>query len=328
MDAIAGLLDGPRARRAFLLRCTLEPPWALRIEDEAPLSLVAMLRGDACFVPDHGEPVWLGTGDVALIRGPDHYVFCDEPATPPQAIIQPDQRCTTPDGQEVGDMRSFGVRRWGNSPNGPTEILTGTYNLEGEVSRRLLDALPLRVVLRADEWQTPVLGLLADEMTRDEIGQDAVLDRLLDLLLVGAVRVHFTRRAADAPGWFRAQGDPVVSGALRLIQDNPAEAWTLARLARETHVSRATLARRFTEIVGQPPIEFLTEWRLALAADLILDPTETIASVAAKVGYRSPYALSSAFKRVRGVRPGQYRVGNQRSVPGSPSRAPVESARR
>jgi AraC-like DNA-binding protein len=307
MDAIAGLLDGPRARRAFLLRCTMDPPWSLGIEDEAPLSLVAVLRGRAWFVPERAEPVLVGTGDVALIRGPDHYVFCDHPATLPQAIIHPDQRCTTADGQEVEQMRSFGVRRWGNSPDGSTEVLTGTYNLEGEVSRRLLEALPARVVMRADEWETPLLGLLADEMLRDEIGQDAVLDRLLDLLLVAAVRAHLTRAAADAPGWFRAQSDPVVSQAVRLLQDDPAEAWTLASLARETHVSRATLARRFSEVVGQPPMEFLTEWRLALAADLLLDQSETIASVAQKVGYGSAYALSAAFKRVRGVRPGQHR---------------------
>src|SRR5215831_1490166 len=304
---VAGLLDGPRARRAFLLRCTLDPPWSLRIEDEAPLSVVAMLHGSAWYVPDRGEPISVGAGDVALVRGPDHYTFADEPATEPHVIIHPDQRCTTPEGEEVGLMRSFGVRRWGNSPDGSTEILTGTYNLEGEVSRRLLDALPPRRVLRADEWQTPFLGLLAQEMLRDEVGQDAVLDRLLDLLLVEAVRAHFTRAAADAPGWFRAQSDPVVSRALRLMQDNPAEPWTPDSLARELHVSRATLARRFTDVVGQPPMEFLTEWRLALAADLILDPTETIGSVAQKVGYGSGYALSTAFKRVRGVRPGQYR---------------------
>jgi len=322
MDAIAGLLDGPRAHRAFLLRCTLDPPWAIRIEDEAPLSVVALLRGSAWFLPDDDEPRSLGAGDVALVRGPEHYVFADEPETPRQAIIHPDQRCTTPEGEELAQMRAFGVRRWGNTLDGSTEILTGTYNLEGEVSRRLLEALPARVVLRADEWQTPLLGILANEMVRDEIGQDAVLDRLLDLLLVEAVRAHFTLNEADAPGWFRARGDPVVSRSLRLMQDDPAVAWSLASLARETHVSRATLARRFTDVVGQPPMEYLTEWRLALAADLLLDPTETIASVAAKVGYRSPYALSAAFQRVRGVRPGRHRQAErQRIASGSPARA-------
>ena len=223
MDAIAGLLDGPRARRAFLLRCTMDPPWALHIRDEAPLTLVAMLRGRACFVLDGHEPQWLDHGDVAILRGPEHYLFADDPATPPQAIIHPDQRCTTPDGQEIPQMRSFGVRRWGNAPDGATEVLTGTYNVEGEVSRRLLDALPPHLVLRRDEWQTPVLGLLAAEMPRDELGQDAVLDRLLDLLLIDAVRTHFARTEQTAPGWYRAQRDPVVAQAMRLLQESPAQ---------------------------------------------------------------------------------------------------------
>jgi AraC-like DNA-binding protein len=321
VDVVAGLLDGPRARRAFLLRCTMDPPWALRIQDEAPLSLVAMLRGSAWFVPDEGDPAALGAGDVALVRGPGHYLFCDDPKTPPQAIIHPNQRCTTPDGAEVTPMRSFGVRRWGNALDGSTEILTGTYNAEGEVSRRLLDALPSCLLLRAGEWETPLLGLLADEMLREEVGQDAVLDRLLDLLLVAALRAHFTRTAPDGPGWFRATTDPVVRRAMRLMQDNPAEAWTLASLARATNVSRATLARRFSELVGQPPMQFLTEWRLALAADLILDPAQTIASVASQVGYGSPYALSAAFKRVRGVGPRQHRSAEQ-------ARTTLESSRR
>ncbi len=314
MDAIAGLLDGPRARRAFLLRCTMDPPWALHIRDEAPLTLVAVLRGQACFVVDGGEPSRLDHGDVAILLGPDHYLFADDPATPPQAIIHPDQRCTTPDGQEIPQMRSFGVRRWGNAGDGATEVLTGTYNAEGEVSRRLLDALPPRLVLRRDEWQTPVLGLLAAEMLRDEVGQDAVLDRLLDLLLIDAVRTHFSRAELAAPGWYRARRDPVVAQAVRLLQESPAEPWTVATLARQARVSRATLARRFADVVGQPPMEFLTQWRVTLAADLILDPAETVASVARAVGYSSPYALSAAFKRVRGVSPHEHRTAQREGI--------------
>ena len=314
MDAIAGLLDGPRARRAFLLRCSMNPPWALHIQDEAPLSLVAMLRGSACFVIDGCEPVWLGTGDVAILLGPDHYLFADDPATAPQAIIHPGQRCTTPDGREIPQMRSFGVRRWGNTPDGATEVLTGTYNFEGEVSRRLLDALPQQLVLRRDEWQTPVLGLLATETLRDQTGQDVVLDRLLDLLLIDTVRTYLAQTEQDAPGWYRAQRDPVVAQAVRLMRESPAETWTVGALADETSVSRATLARRFAEVVGQPPMEFLTQWRLTLAADLILDPQETVASVARTVGYSSPYALSAAFKRERGISPQQHRTAQRQRV--------------
>ena len=85
MDALAGLLDGPRARGAFLLRSSMDPPWSLRIQDEAPLTLVAVVRGQAWIVPGVGEPVRLDRGDVAVIRGPDPYTVADDPATPPQA---------------------------------------------------------------------------------------------------------------------------------------------------------------------------------------------------------------------------------------------------
>ena len=111
-----------------------------------------------------------------------------------------------------------------------------------------------------------------------------------------------------APGWYRAHGDPVVGPALRLLHHEPARPWSVESLARETGVSRAALARRFAELVGEPPMSFLTGWRLALAADLLRDPDATLAAVARQVGYGSPYALSTAFKRVRGVSPREHRA--------------------
>src|SRR6185436_12823810 len=101
MDAVAGLLDGPRARGAFLLRSTMDPPWSLRIEDEAPLTLVAIVRGSACIVPADGEPTRLRAGDVAIARGPDPYLVADDPGTPPQAIILPGGECRTPGGRPL-----------------------------------------------------------------------------------------------------------------------------------------------------------------------------------------------------------------------------------
>jgi AraC-like DNA-binding protein len=308
MDAVAGLLDGPRARGAFLLRSSMDPPWSLRIQDEAPLTLVAMVRGDAWIVPDSGEAVRLGRDDVAIVRGPDPYLVADDPGTAPQAVIHPGQRCTTPDGQELTGMADQGVRTWGNSADGATVMVTGTYNLDGEVSGRLLRALPGLIVLRAGEWDCPVIPLLADEIVKDEPGQEAVLDRLLDLLLIAALRAWFDRPEAGAPGWYRAYGDPIVGEALRLLHHDPARPWTVAALARETGVSRAALARRFHELVGEPPMTFLTGWRIALAADLLREPGATIGSVAHQVGYGSPYALSTAFKRIRGVSPKQHRA--------------------
>jgi AraC-like DNA-binding protein len=150
--------------------------------------------------------------------------------------------------------------------------------------------------------------LLGVELARDEPGQEAVLDRLLDLLLITALRAWFARPEAAPPAWYAAHADPVVGRALQLLHHNPAHPWTVAALAAATGVSRATLARRFTELVGEPPMAFLTGWRLALAADLLRDPEQTIGAVARQVGYGSPFALSTAFKRARGVSPRDHRA--------------------
>jgi len=309
MDALAGLLDGPRARGAFLLRSSMDPPWSLRIQDEAPLTLVAVVRGQAWIVPGVGEPVRLDRGDVAVIRGPDPYTVADDPVTPPQAVIHPGQRCTSPDGQALTDMAELGVRTWGNSPNGAAVLLTGTYHLDGEVSQRLLRALPAVLALREGDWDCPLIPLLADEIVKDEPGQEAVLDRLLDLLLIAVLRAWFARPDAGTPAWYRAHSDPVVGRALRMIHNNPGHPWTVASLAAGTGVSRAALARRFTELVGEPPMRFLTGWRLAMAADLLREPDATLGSVARRVGYGSAFALSAAFKRELGVSPQEHRAG-------------------
>ncbi len=307
MDAVAGLLDGPRARGAFLLCTTLAPPWSMSIRDEAPLTLMALVTGEAWIVPEDGDPVLLRAGDVAIARGPDHYLVADDPATRPQVVIQPGQRCETPEGQEVKLMGDFGVRGWGNDPDGGTVMVVGTYDLLGEIPERLLRALPALLVLRDEEWDTPLIRLLADEVVKDDPGQEAVLDRLLDLLVIAVLRVWFSRPEALPPAWYRAQGDPIVGQALRLMYDSPASAWTVAKLADTIGISRAALARRFTELVGEPPMAFLTGWRITLAADLISEPGATIGSVADQVGYGSSFALSTAFKRVRGISPQQHK---------------------
>ena len=308
MDAVVGLLDGPRAQGAFLLRSVLTPPWSIRIEDQAPLTLVAMVRGDAQVVPDESAAVRLSPGDLAIIRGPDPYTVADDPGTAPQVIIHPGQLCATPDGQELPEMMELGVRTWGHSPDGPTILLTATYTRQGEVSKRLLSALPPLLVVPCDSWNSPLVPLLATEIVKDGPGQEAVLDRLLDLLLIAALRHWFARPAAKAPAWYRAHSDPIVGRALQMLHNNPAQPWTVASLAAMTGVSRAALARRFTALVGEPPISYLTEWRLALAADLLREPDATVGAVARQVGYSSSFALSAAFKRIRGVSPREHRL--------------------
>lgn len=308
MDALSSLLDGPRAASAFLLRSLLDPPWALRIEDEAPLTIMVLLEGAGWIILDDGRRLRVDAGDVGLIRGPDPYTVADAPATEPQIVIHPGQRCTTLDGRELHDEMALGVRTWGTSPDGATKMLTGTYELDAEVSRRLLSVLPQTVVLRAADFQTPLVDLLTQEMVKDLPGQEVILDRLLDLLVISALRAWFATPDADVPPWFSAYGDPVVGPALQHLSNNPGHPWTVAGLAAEVGVSRAGLAKRFTELVGEPPMTYLTSWRVALAADMLRDPDETVTSVARKVGYRTPYAFSTAFKRVQGVSPSHYRA--------------------
>jgi AraC-like DNA-binding protein len=285
----------------------LDPPWSLRIQDQAPLTIVAMVRGHAWVTFDGRPPEALAAGDVAVIRGPDPYTVADDPASPPNIVIHPGQRCTTPDGTSLSEAMDLGVRTWGNDVNGSVVMLTGTYQTDGEVSRRLLDSLPPLTSLGAGSWDSPVSALLAEEIVKDEPGQEAVLDRLLDLLLVAALRASFARGDSDVPPWYRAYGDAVVGRALRMMHHDPAHPWTVASLAAGAGVSRAAFARRFHELVGESPMAFLTGWRLALAADLLLEPDATVTGVARRVGYGSPFTFSTAFKRVYALSPRAYR---------------------
>jgi len=307
VDAVVGLLDGVRARGAFVLRMVLDAPWSMRIQDDAPLTLICQTHGRAAIVGDDSGTVWLEAGDVAVARGTQHYVFADDPGTRPMVVIHPGQRCTTLAGDDLRFEMSLGVRTWGNSASGDDRSIICAYEGHSEVSARLLDALPSVVVLRGNDWDTTLIELLAEEAGRDGPGQEAYLDRLLDLLLIAVLRTWFGREE-NAPPWWHAEQDPVVGPALRLIYNNPAHPWTVANLAAAVGSSRAVFARRFTELVGEPPIAFLTGWRLALAADLLRSSKATIAAVAKQVGYATPFALSSAFKRAYGVSPNTHRA--------------------
>lgn len=308
MDLLNGLLGGPRACEAFVLRSLMEPPWSVRVEDRAPLSLVAVIRGEAWITLEGDRPQHLGPDSVAVIRGPEPYLFADHPATPPQVVIDPGQHCRTVDGRPLAQQMSLGVRTWGNSSHGSTAMLVGTYEHTSAVGERLLSVLPRLIVLPANGWDCPLVPVLAQEIVKDEPGQEAVLDRLLDLLLVSALRAWLAADDNQGTSWYRAYRDPAVGKALRLLHNNVAHPWTVAILASEVGVSRALLARCFAELVGSPPMTYLTDMRLALAADRLLEPGATIGAVARDVGYGSAFALSAAFKRVRGVSPKDHRL--------------------
>jgi AraC-like DNA-binding protein len=211
-------------------------------------------------------------------------------------------------------IRGGGPVRLDEGPPGEpaTELLCGGYAFEGGVCDSLLAAIPELLPLRGaglrDASMRDALGLLARDVLEPRPGSQAVLDRLLDLLLVYSLRMWFTAQDASPPRWYTAFEDPQVGTALTLMHEGPGRPWTVASLAGEVGLSRAAFARRFAAAVGEAPLAYLTSWRMTIAGDALLAPGATIASVAPTVGYGSEFAFAAAFKRHHGVAPGRWRA--------------------
>ncbi|MBE2999656.1 AraC family transcriptional regulator [Nocardiopsis sp. HNM0947] len=307
MDTLTDVLNHIRSCGALLGRTLATPPWSATFAERASLSLVTMLRGEAWIV-DGGASHRLGPRDIAVVVGPETFhVTSDPDASPAPLYVQIENGvCLDAEGR-TADGISLGTRTCGTELDAEDALLNGSYTVTGRVADRLLSALPRVFVVPRDAQRTAALELLEAEVLREEPGQQAVLDRLLDLVLVGALRDWFALPEVKAPGWYRASSDPVVGTALAAIHDAPHRPWTIELLAREAHVSRATLARRFTDLLGEPPMSYLTGWRLCMAADLLERDDSTVETIAREVGYSSAYALSTAFHREYGVRPTRYR---------------------
>lgn len=311
---------------------TLTPPWALHFVDGAPLTLCTVLDGDGWIVPEHGEPEPLRARDTVVVKGPATFTFVDAIDTRAQPVAC-GEFCSTPDQggtrHRLGwnDLSAPDHRRDRQDDTGATTLIVGAYPVGGEISRRLLDALPPLLRVAGGGTGDAVLDHLAAEVALDIPGQQVVLDRLLDWMLVCTLREWFDRPHGEPPAWWTAQRDPVVGAALSLLHAEPAAAWTVSLLAERTGVSRSTLAKRFTDLVGEPPLTYLTAWRMTLAVDLMRRRrTATVAEVARTVGYSDAFAFSAAFKRVRGVNP--QRVPAHRRLSARASRAPGPSAGR
>lgn len=314
VDVIRSLLDGPRASDAFVLRIVMASPWALRIEDRAPLALLAVVRGDLAVTFDDGATTTATAGDVVLIRGPEPYVVADRTGRDITAVVDAEGACHTRSGVPLDGHMSLGVRTWGNADDvesGDAVMLLATYTMSGEVGDAVTQALSRVTVVAQDD--DPLRLLFETELGREAPGQGAILDRLADLLLVTGLRSWLSQPDTGVPRWLVAPSDPVIGHAVRLLHNNIECAWTVAGLAREVGLSRAAFARRFTEAVGEPPMRHLTRHRLSVAADLLVGTDRTLDSIATDVGYSGAFALSSAFTRERGISPGAHRRVARRS---------------
>lgn len=279
----------------------MTPPWSLRVAASAPLSLATMLRGTAWIVRDQGEPVRVGEGDIAVVAGDEPYTIGGDPTTVPRKVVGRDDYC-----RGTGEPGAT----CGEPDTGSPVLLSGAYERRGELGEKLLRALPPVLVVPGAGNHGGLLELVRAELASEKAGRRIVLDRVLDLLLVSVLREWFERPGAEPPLWYRAMADPVVGGALRLLHADPAHPWTVGGLAAETGLSRAAFARRFTAYAGTPPMTYLAELRIGMAADLLRSTGDTVASIAAKAGYADAFALSVAFSRLRGVSPSVYRDGD------------------
>jgi AraC-like DNA-binding protein len=309
VDVLSDLLHRARAGGALVRQLIQRPPWSMTYADAPPLTVVATLGGHASIRLDDTAPtpVRLAAGDIALISGTGRYTIADSPSTPPQIVIHQGKKYLAGTGEEATVQQSLAPRTYGDGLPGATTMLRGAYRLRGGVGDRLLDMLPPLAIVPAGPRTRVALDLLTTETACDEPGQDAVLGRLLDLVLVMALRAWCASPDATPPAWYRALADPAIGDALRLLHTDPARRWTVAELAAETGMSRAAFAARFTGHVGEPPLTYLTAWRMTLAADLLHDTDHTIATIARQVGYHDAFAFSVAFKRAHSISPSAWR---------------------
>lgn len=307
MDVFADLFRGVRARGSTFGRSTLTAPWSLLFVDGAPLTLCTVLEGGGWILAEDHPPHQLSAGQSIVVRGPGTFRFVDDPATT-AAPLDCGAHCATPDGGGTAHRLGWNDCEPTNDAGAPTTLVVGAYPIDGDVGWRLLESLPPLLHIGPGGAASVAQGYIAAEVLHDEPGQQVVLDRLLDWMLVCALREWFDR-VDGAPSWYSALKDPIVGPALRLLHDNPADPWTVAALAERAGVSRSTFAKRFTDLLDEPPLAYLTSWRMSLAADLLgrLDGT-TISEIAHRVGYLDPFAFSAAFKRAKGLSPSQYRM--------------------
>ncbi|MFF5973450.1 AraC family transcriptional regulator [Streptomyces sp. NPDC012769] len=309
MDPLSSLLSGIRAEGAVVSHAVLTVPWAVRFADDAPLTMISVLRGGGVLLLPDGTERAIGAGHTAIVRGPGPFHLVDHPATPHTSHATYEITCFTDSaGSADCGAQELGGIQWGTDSEQATALIVGAYRASGHRHERLLRALPPVLVVEEDAEVCAWLETAAADAAHLSAGSQALMDRLLDWALVCTLRSWFEKAGADAPSWYRGLADPVLAPALRSFHDRPAEPWTVAALAARAGVSRALFARRFTQLMGRPPLAYVTECRMDEAEALLSDTDLGIAQIAKAVGYADAFGFSAAFKRHKGRNPSTYRA--------------------
>ena len=212
------------------------------------------------------------------------------------------------------EFRRTRIFNFDGGDNPPVSVIAGCFNFELPESQLLIKHLTPVVSLRAGEqsaspWFQATLHFIAAETSENLPGATAIVDRLAEVLFIQAMRTCIQASdASGSPNWLRALSDKQIGEALRLMHAEPSRAWTVVELARCVAMSRSAFAERFKDLVGETPLDHLTQWRMVRAAGMMLSAkTKRFAEIASAVGYDSESSFGKAFRRVMGVRPGKYR---------------------
>jgi AraC-like DNA-binding protein len=252
-----------------------------------------VVEGSCRLAVDGQPPLTLAAGDFVLLpRTPGFTLSGFEPVTP-QLI----------DAHSAANLQGE-VRHGTRTGPASVRLLGGYFVFDGDNAGLLVSLLPAQIHVRGVERLATLVQLLCAEAAAQRPGRELVLTRLVELLLIEALRL--TQNPHAAPGLLRGLADARLAEALRQIHGNPAHSWTLAKLAKKVALSRSGFFERFTRNVGVPPMEYLLNWRMALARDLLQSGGVTIAQVAEQIGYGSASAFNTAFNRCVGLPPGRY----------------------
>ena len=301
MDVLSDVLTALRTGQPSAARSSSQAPWGVRFHQGLAAGCHVVLSGSCWLVSDRDEPVLLNIGDVLFTPHGDGYALADQPGSP---LVDFDPE---PGGSPLDEMRIDGA--------GPvTELLCAYYMFDPARPHPLLADLPAMIHLPARVGHHPSLRsaveLLGDELAAPRSGTEAVVPALIDMLLLYVLRAWLDEQPDGHTGWATALRDPAITTALRQIHRHPGKPWTVEDLASAAGLSRAAFAKRFTTIIGQPPLAYLTWWRMTTAARLLRETTEPLRTIAARCGYASEYAFGKAFKRAFDTAPGQYRTSH------------------
>jgi AraC-like DNA-binding protein len=264
------------------------------------LAHFAMLSRGNCWLSVEGipEPIPLTGGDCFLLAKGTSIVLRDSPRTRPKWSFR-----------EIGAKANGNVVLYGGG-GAPTTIVCGSLSFDRASLKPITQLLPSFILMKADEARTLALHntvqALASEMAEQAPGSGVVATRLAEVLFIQVLRAHIASGPEHNKGWLRAVFDPQMGTALSAIHDSVKTPWTVESLAEVAGMSRSAFAARFKELLGQTPLEYVTEWRMQKAMQLLLQRGKKLIDVARLVGYESDAAFSKAFKRVVGTNPGEY----------------------